>query len=126
VARVEQIVSSTFSTWRETWEGDELFSDDAVRDLRSRIGFHHFVVVVTCTLKGQPLSCIFENLPPLHWELGWGAESGFCLRKFEPIISMQGEKPCPFAEALRNAEAIAERGNCPIIYTYDDSAHGHA
>jgi hypothetical protein len=140
VARIEPIAPSTFAAWRETWGGDELFSDDAVRDLRSRIGSHHFVVVVTCTFKGQSLSCVFENIPPSErsaqpansairfspdgW--GWGSEPGIYLRKFDPIISMQGEKPCPFAEALRDAETMAKRGNCPIIYTYDDSAHGHA
>jgi hypothetical protein len=64
VARIEPIATSTFSAWRETWGDDALFSDNAVCDLRSRIGSHHFYVVVTYSLNGQPLSCVFQNVAP--------------------------------------------------------------
>jgi hypothetical protein len=148
VARIEPIATSTFSAWRETWGDDALFSDNAVCDLRSRIGSHHFYVVVTYSLNGQPLSCVFQNVAPREqssksaWFVGvdrnrrrqrahfspdgFNADPGMYLSRLDPIISMQGEKPCSFAEALAHAEELAKWSNCPTIYTYDDSVHGHA
>ena len=147
LARIEPIAPSTFSAWRETWGDDALLSDAAVRDLRSRIGSHHFFVVVTCTFNGQPqpLSWVFQSpapsdiVPTERWfaprsivttqsakSASFVGDRAVVLRQYDPIISMQGEKPCCFAEALAHAETMARWSNCSIIYTYDDSVRGHA
>lgn len=140
MAKVEPIDASIFSAWRAAWEDAALFSDDAIRDLRARIGSHHFYVVISVTFHGQPISCVFQNVPPrpqpvrstdrskaAHFSPdGWGSDPGIYLRRFDPIISMQGEQPCSFAEALAHAEELAQWENCPTIYAHDDTFHGRA
>ena len=104
MAKVEPIDASIFSAWRAAWEDAALFSDDAIRDLRARIGSHHFYVVISVTIHGQPISCVFQNVPPrpqpvrstdrskaAHFSPdGWGSDPGIYLDAGRTAVLFRG------------------------------------